>query len=76
MYVMDQPSKWEYYVHLVDFSYNNWYQASLKMSTFEALYDRKCNTPVSWDNLAIIGLDLLKEMKEKMEKIKHNLKAS
>jgi hypothetical protein len=50
MYVMDQPSKWEDYIHLVEFSYNNGYQASLKMSPFEALYGRKCNTPVSWDN--------------------------
>jgi hypothetical protein len=47
MYVMDRPSKWEDYIHLVEFSYNNGYQASLKMSHFEALYDRKCNTPVS-----------------------------
>jgi hypothetical protein len=37
MYVMDEPSKWEYYIHLVEFSYNNGYQASLKMSLFEAL---------------------------------------
>jgi transposase InsO family protein len=34
MYVMDQPSKWEDYIHSVEFSYNNGYQASLKMSTF------------------------------------------
>jgi hypothetical protein len=47
MYVMDKPSKWEYYLHLVEFAYNNGYQASLKMSQFEALYGRKCNTPVS-----------------------------
>jgi hypothetical protein len=79
MYVMDQPSKWEDYIHLVEFSYNNGYQASLKMSPFEALYGRKCNTPVSWDNptdRAVVGPDLLKEMEEKMEKIKQNLKAS
>jgi transposase InsO family protein len=47
MYVMDKPSKWEDYLHLVKFAYNNGYQASLKMSLFEALYGRKCNTPVS-----------------------------
>jgi hypothetical protein len=41
MYVMDKPSKWEDYIHLVEFSYNNGYQASLKMSSFEALYGRK-----------------------------------
>jgi hypothetical protein len=41
MYVMDKPSKWEDYLHLVDFAYNNGYQTSLKMSPFEALYGRK-----------------------------------
>jgi hypothetical protein len=58
MYVMEKPSKWEDYLHLVEFSYNDGYQASLKMSPFEALYGRKCNTPVSWDNpadKAVIG---------------------
>jgi hypothetical protein len=52
MHVMDQPSKWEDYIHLVEFSYNNEYHASLKMSQFETLYGRKCNTLVSWDNPA------------------------
>jgi hypothetical protein len=63
MYVMDKPSKWEDYLHLVEFSYNNGYQASLKMSPFEALYGRKCNTPVSWDNPTdhtVVGPDLLR----------------
>ena len=41
MYVMDKPSRWEDYLHLVEFSYNNGYHASLKMSPFEALYGRK-----------------------------------
>jgi hypothetical protein len=67
MHVMDHPSKWEVYINLVEFAYNNGYSASLKISSFEALYDRKCNTPLSWDNLAdraIIGPNLLKEMEE------------
>jgi hypothetical protein len=41
MYVMEKPSKWEDYLHLVEFAYKNGYQASLKMSPFEALYGRK-----------------------------------
>jgi hypothetical protein len=41
MYVMDKPSRWEDYLHLVEFSYNNGNQASLKISPFEALYGRK-----------------------------------
>ena len=50
MYVMKQPSKWEYLLHLVQFAYNNGYQESLKMSPFEALYGRKCKIPLSWGN--------------------------
>jgi hypothetical protein len=38
MYVMDQPSKWEEYIHLVKLYYNNGYEASLKMIPFDALY--------------------------------------
>ena len=73
MYVMDKPSKWGDYLHLVEFAYNNGYQTSLKMSRFGALYGRRCNTPVSWENptnRAVVGPELLKEMEEKMLKIK------
>jgi hypothetical protein len=79
MYLMDKPYKWEDYLHLVEFAYNNGYQASLKMSPFESLYGRKCNTPVSWDNPTdreIVGPELFKEMEEHMLKIKQNLKAT
>ena len=79
MYVMDKPSRWEDYLHLVEFAYNNGYHASLKMSPFEALYGRKCNTSVSWDNpadRAVVGPELLKEMEDQMIRIKQNLKAT
>jgi hypothetical protein len=77
MYVMDNPSKWEDYLHLDEFSYNNGYQASLKMSPFEALYGRKFNTLVSWDNppdRVVLGPKLIKDMEDRMVKIKHHLK--
>jgi len=51
MYVMDQPGKWEDYLHLEEFAYNNHYHASAKLSPFQILYGRKCNTPISWSNL-------------------------
>jgi hypothetical protein len=47
------------------------------MIPFEALYGRRCNTLVSWDNPAdmeVVGPELLKEMEEQMLKIKQNLK--
>jgi len=65
MYGMNKPSKWEEYLHLVEFAYNNHYQASAKLSPFEILYGRKCNTPISWSNpidRLMLGLDLLKHM--------------
>ena len=46
MYVMDKPTKWEDYSHLVEFAYNNGHQASLGMSPYEALYGRRCRTLV------------------------------
>ena len=79
MYVMDKPSKWEDYLHLGEFACNNGYHDSLRMSPFEALYGRKCNTPVSWDNPAdrvVLGLEFLKDIKDQVVKIKQNLKAS
>jgi hypothetical protein len=79
MYVMDKPSKWEDYLHFIEFAYNNGYQTSLKMSPFEALCGIKYNTLVSWDNpadRARVGPDLLREMVEQMIKIKQNLKVA
>jgi hypothetical protein len=67
MYVMEKLTQWEKYLHLVEFAYKNQYQSSLKMSLFEALYGKRCNTLVSWDNptnRVMVGIDLLREMEE------------
>jgi hypothetical protein len=51
----------------VEFSYNNSYQASLKMSPFEALYGRKCTTPLMWLEVgerSFFGPVKIKEAKE------------
>jgi hypothetical protein len=50
MYVRTKPREWEGYLHLVEFSYNNGYQTLAKLSPFEILYEKKCTTPISWDN--------------------------
>ena len=65
MNVMHQQHKWEEYLPLVEFAYNNGYQESLKMSPFEAIYGWSCNTPISWIDLmnrVVIGPDMLAEM--------------
>ena len=53
MYVMDKQTKWEDYLHLVEFAYNNGQQASLEMSPYEAFYGRRCRTLLTWDNPSI-----------------------
>ena len=79
MYVIDKPTKWEDYLHLVEFAYNNEQQESLGMSPYEALYGRRCRTLVTWDNPVnriVLGPELLKEMEQEVVKTRHNLKAS
>nr|GEZ64908.1 putative reverse transcriptase domain-containing protein [Tanacetum cinerariifolium] len=47
-YVIDFGKGWERHLPLVEFSYNNSYHASIKAAPFEALYGRKCRSPVCW----------------------------
>lgn len=50
MYVMHRQNKWEMYLPLVEFAYNNGHQESIKMSLFVALYGRRCKTTISWSD--------------------------
>eukprot|EP00253_Pinus_taeda_P017334 PITA_17334 len=78
-YVMQQPTRWEEYLHLVEFAYNNGYHTSTQMSPFEVMYGRKCRTPSSWggpeDKLSL-GPDMLKEMEDMVKRVRVNLKAA
>ena len=65
MYVMNNPTKWEDYLHHAEFAYNNGYQAPAKMSPFKVLYRWKCRTPVTWDSPVdrlMLGPDLLLDL--------------
>jgi hypothetical protein len=48
---LQQGSSWDKSLPYAEFSYNNSCQASLNMSPFEALYGRKCRTPLFWTRL-------------------------
>jgi hypothetical protein len=58
---------WDKSLPFVEFSYNNSYQASLKMAPFEALYGRKCRTPLYWSEIGTgcSGLRSLKRLKDR-----------
>lgn len=77
--VLEFQGSWEKYLPLVEFAYNNSYQSSLKMTPYEALYGRKCRTPLYWTELKesqIYGVDLVKETEEKVKVIRNCLKAA
>ena len=46
--VLDLKGNWEEYLPLVEFTYNNSYQASIQMAPYKALYGRPCRSPVCW----------------------------
>ena len=49
--VIDFRGIWDRHLPLVEFAYNNSYQASIGMPPYEALYGRKCRTPLCWDEV-------------------------
>ena len=75
--VIDYEGIWDRHIPLVEFVYNNSFQSSIGMTPYEALYRRKCRTPLRWTELSekkIIGPDLIQENKEKMKMIRERLK--
>jgi hypothetical protein len=75
--IMHFDKSWDKCLSLAEFSYNNSYQASLKMAPFEALYGRRCRTPLNWSEAGertLFGLDLVKDAEEKVDVIRENLK--
>ena len=81
--VIHYDKSWDKCLALAEFSYNNNNnnnnQASLKMAPFEALYGRRCRTPLSWSQVGervIFGPDLVTEAEEKVRVIQANLKAA
>ncbi|KAL0556838.1 hypothetical protein IC582_005355 [Cucumis melo] len=45
---LEFPGSWDSHLHLMEFAYNNSYQATIGMAPFEALYGKCCRSPVCW----------------------------
>ncbi|GJZ18758.1 putative reverse transcriptase domain-containing protein [Tanacetum coccineum] len=69
--VIDFGKGWERHLPLVEFSYNNSYHASIKAAPFEALYGRKCRSPVQ-----LTGPEIIHETTEKIVQIRQRLQAA
>ena len=62
---------------MIEFANNNSYQSSIGMAPYEAVYDRKCRTPVCWDEVGekrLIGLEIVQDTTEKVNMIRERLK--
>src|SRR5688572_23452365 len=74
--VLEFPQKWDDCLPLAEFSYNNSYQESIKMAPIEALYGRRCRTPLNWSEPGernFFRPDMVKETEERVQQIIHNL---
>nr|GFC03054.1 putative reverse transcriptase domain, ribonuclease H-like domain, aspartic peptidase domain protein [Tanacetum cinerariifolium] len=77
--VIDFGKGWVKHLPLAEFLYNNNYHASIKAAPYEALYGRKCRSPVCWAEVGesqLTGPELIQEMTEKIVLIKQRMQAA
>ncbi|GJR04777.1 putative reverse transcriptase domain-containing protein [Tanacetum coccineum] len=77
--VIDFGKGWVKHLPLAEFSYNNSYHASIKAAPYEALYGRKCRSPVCWAEVGeaqLTGPELIQETTEKIVLIKQRMQAA
>ena len=74
--VLDHKGSREEHFPLVEFAYNNSYQASIQMAPYKALYGRPCRSPLCWTEVgesSITGPDLIRDTSEKVSLIRQRL---
>ncbi|GJZ13569.1 putative reverse transcriptase domain-containing protein [Tanacetum coccineum] len=77
--VIDFGKGWDRHLPLVEFSYNNSYHTSIKAAPFEALYGRKCRSPICWAEVGdaqLTGPEIVHETTEKIIQIKKRIQAA
>ena len=78
-YVIEFGGNWDEHLPLISFAYNNSYHSSIKAAPFEALYGRKCRSPVCWTGIGrnpLAGPEIIEETTNKIIQIREHLKAS
>ncbi|KAL0553440.1 hypothetical protein IC582_007335 [Cucumis melo] len=73
---LEFPGSWDSHLHLMEFAYNNSYQATIGMAPFEALYGRCCRSPVCWGEVGeqrLMGPELVQSTNEAVQKIRSRM---
>ncbi|GKB28252.1 putative reverse transcriptase domain-containing protein [Tanacetum coccineum] len=76
---LNEALGWDRHLPLVEFSYNNSYHTSIKAAPFEALYGRKCRSPICWAEVGdaqLTGPEIVHETTEKIIRIKKHIQAA
>lgn len=76
---LDFGGTWEEKLPLVEFSYNNSYHASISMAPYEALYGRKCRSPLCWSDISeslVLGPEMIEETTKQVKVIQEHIKAA
>ncbi|GJT51506.1 putative reverse transcriptase domain-containing protein [Tanacetum coccineum] len=77
--MIDFGKGWDRHLPLVEFFYNNSYHTSIKAASFEALYGRKCRSPICWAEVGdaqLTGPKIIHETTEKIIQIKKRIQAA
>ncbi|XP_075516224.1 uncharacterized protein LOC142551066 [Primulina tabacum] len=76
---IDYPGSWDSKLPLVEFTYNNSYQATIGMAPYEALYGRKCRSPLYWDEIGerkMLGPELVQQTADVVAVIRERMKTA
>ena len=76
--MIDFKGIWDDHLPLIEFAYNNSYHFNIQMAPYEALYGRRCRSPVGWFEVGeatLIGPDSVFYM-EKVQLIRDRLKTA
>ena len=76
---LDFKGDWERHLPLIEFSYNNGFQTSIGMAPYEALYGRKCRSPICWEEVGdrkLLGPEIVQLTTDKVQLIQQRLKTA
>jgi len=76
---LNYTGNWDHHLPLAEFAYNNSYHSSIEMAPYEALYRRRCRTPICWDEVGerrLSKVELIDQTIEIVQKIRERLRAA
>ncbi|KAA0048100.1 putative 22 kDa kafirin cluster [Cucumis melo var. makuwa] len=76
---LEFSGSWDSHLHLMEFAYNNSFQATIGMASFEALYGKCCRSPICWDEVGeqrLMGPELVQSTNEGIQKIRSHMQTA